>query len=233
MTDFSTDFAAARANMVAGQLRTNRVTDARVIDAMQRLPREIFVPENKRDVAYVDADIPLGGGRSMMAPVPQARMLQAAGLQADDNLLLVGAGAGYLAAAAGLLVNMVFALEQDATLVARLGRRLSELAIDNVLPVEGPHGEGYEQEAPYDVILVNGGVAEVPATLTAQLAEGGRLLAVIHEASPYGVRGAGGGGAIGRMTCFRRRDGVISRRVLCDAMVRPLPGFRLEQVFAL
>src|SRR5579884_4192150 len=116
-----TDYDAARLHMVDSQLRPNKVTDERVIDAFLRLRRELFVPERLRPVAYVDDDLPLGGGRQLMKPMVAARLIQALLPRPKEVALVVGAGVGYEAAVLSLLVRSVVALEQDAEL-ARIGR---------------------------------------------------------------------------------------------------------------
>src|SRR5438477_12445102 len=116
-----TVYDAARVNMIESQLRPNRVSDEPVIAAFMRLRRELFVPEKLRGVAYVDDDLPLGGGRYLMKPMVAARLLQAAAVDSKDTVLVVGAGVGYEAALLALLARSVVALEEDAEL-ARIGR---------------------------------------------------------------------------------------------------------------
>jgi protein-L-isoaspartate(D-aspartate) O-methyltransferase len=213
-------YETARANMIECQLRPNKVTDERVLDAFGRVRRELFVPDSLRGVAYVDEDLPLGGGRSMMEPMVAARLLQAALAAGGDNALVIGAGTGYEAAVLSVLARAVVALEEDPALARRAHAALVDHAIPNVKVVEGPLSVGCRERAPYEVILFGGAVAEVPSEVTAQLAEGGRLVAVIK-------RGAG----VGRATVMMRSGGIIGRRVLFDANSRLLPGFRPAPAF--
>jgi protein-L-isoaspartate(D-aspartate) O-methyltransferase len=209
-----TSFDAARTHMIEGQLRTNKVTDERVLSGFARVRRELFVPEHLRAVAYIDEDFPLGGGRYLMEPMVAARLLQAAEVEPTDTALVVGAGTGYEAALLGVLARNVVALEEDPVLARRARAALAEHAIATVNVVEGPLPEGYRARAPYDAIVFAGAVAEVYSEIASQLAEGGRLLAVVRPANP-----------VGRATLTTRTGGVLARRVIFDAATPLLPGF--------
>jgi protein-L-isoaspartate(D-aspartate) O-methyltransferase len=213
-------FDTARTHMIESQLRPNKVTDERVLGAFARVRRELFVPEHLRVVAYVDEDLPLGGGRSLMEPMVAARLLQAAAIKRTDTVLVVGAGTGYKAALAAALARNVVALEEDPDLARRARAALVEHSIASVSVVEGPLQQGYRPRAPYDVILFCGAVAEVPSEIASQLPEGGRLLVVIRPAS-----------AIGRATLMTRIGGALARRVLFDAATPLLPGFLPKPAF--
>ncbi len=215
-----TDFDMARRNMVDNQLRTNKVTDARVIAAMLAVPREKFVPEHLRGVAYVDEDVALGGDRWLMEPMVLARMLQAAEIGPNDVVLDIGAGTGYGAAVCSRLGATVVALESDPAMLAQSQRILSELGADNVVTVEGPLKEGYPQQAPYDVIVVSGAVEAIPDGILRQLAPNGRLVAVVAE------RGRAPSARLAR-NCAGR----IGFMTICDASVPCLPGFEIEPGF--
>jgi len=165
-----TDFAVARHNMVESQIRTNRVTDPALLDALAALPRELFVPAERRGTAYIDEDLRLSGERFMMEPMVLARLLQAA-------------------------------------------ETLGRLAIDNAIVVEGKLADGYPKHGPYDIILVNGAVAEFPPALLDQLAEGGRLV---------GVRRPGQGP--GAAMLMLKRHGAVAGRALFEAATPYLPG---------
>ncbi len=214
------DFAAARLNMVESQLRTNKVTDLRLLGAFETVPRELFVPERLRGIAYIDEDVALGGGRFVMEPRVLARLLQAAQPGPEDVALDLGCASGYATAILSRLVATVVALEDDAALATAANRTLGELEIDNAVVVEGRLTEGYPKQAPYNVILLGGAVAEVPAAIADQLAEGGRLVTVVSA-----------GHGLGRATLMRRDGGVISSRVLYDAALPLLPGFEAAPGF--
>ncbi len=214
------DCAAARLNMVDSQLRTNKVTDTALLEAFEAVPREAFVPEGLRGIAYVDEDIPLGNDRFVMEPMIMARLLQAARPQADDIALDIGCATGYATAILSRLVATVVALEAEAALAAQANRTLSELEIDNAVVVEGALIEGYPKQAPYNVIVLGAAVAEIPAAISDQLAEGGRLVTVVKDTT-----------GMGRATLMQRDGDVVSSRVLFDAALPLLPGFEVEPGF--
>jgi protein-L-isoaspartate(D-aspartate) O-methyltransferase len=178
-----TDFAAARRKMVENQLRTNGITDRRLIAVMAQLPREDFVPAARRDLAYIDGvhQLPGSSGRSLAAPAPFARMVQLAEVESTSKVLDIGCGTGYSAAVLASLADSVVAVESDAELAAEARRHLAELGLDDATVVEGPLEAGAPSEAPFDVIILEGAVREVPKTLFGQLAEGGRLVALLQE----------------------------------------------------
>lgn len=208
------DYAAARTNMVENQIRTNRVIDPLVIEAMAALPRELFVPKQLRGIAYIDEDLDLGNGRYLMEPLVLARLLQLAQIKPSDVVLDVGCATGYSAAVLARMASTVVALESDPDLATRAGGLLTELGVDTVAVVTGPLKEGYPQQGPYDVIFIDGGVAEIPQALCQQLAEGGRLVAVEM-----------GAGRFGRGVLIERLGGTFSRREAFDAASPLLPGF--------
>jgi protein-L-isoaspartate(D-aspartate) O-methyltransferase len=219
----------ARLNMVEGQLRPNKVTDERVVAAFLRLRRELFVMEPLQTLAYVDDDLPLGGGRYLMQPMVAARLLQAAMVRSKDSALVVGAGVGYEAAVLALLgARSVIALEENAEL-ARLGRSaLVDHAIAAVNYVEAPFAPSSPPPAsgsgrarvPYDVILFAGAIAAVPPEIGAQLAEGGRMVVVLRPQQ-----------GVGRATLLTRTGGVLAPRIIFDAGTPLLPGFAAQPGF--
>lgn len=213
------DYAAARQHMIDSQVRTNKVTDPAVIAAFASVPRERFVAEAYRKMAYIDRPIPIGAGRRMPEPMVLARLLQSAQVQPGDSALVVGAGRGYSAAVIARLVGRVVALESDAALAADARAVLAALDVKNVTVVEGALNAGRAAEAPYNFILIDGSVERVPEALTAQLAAFGRLGTVVTE------RG------VGRGTLFLKADGVVSQRAVFDADAEPLPGFAAPQGF--
>ena len=214
-----TDFAAARLNMVLSQLEPNRVTDAAVVAAMSEVPRERFVPEGLAGVAYVDEDIQVAPGRYLMEPMVFARLLQAAAPRPQELVLDLGCATGYSAAVLAKLTATVVAMESDDELAARATETLAALAIDNAAVITGALAEGRADQGPYDLIVIEGSVPDVPGALADQLAEGGRLVAVI------------GAGPMGKATLVERGDAVLSRRVLFDAATPPLPGFDTAPAF--
>ncbi len=161
-------FDLMRRAMVTGQLRTTAVNDPRVVAAMAAVPRERFVPRDKQPLAYLDVSIPLGGGRALPPPMVTGKLLTEARVRGSDRVLVVGAATGYAAAVAARLGADVVALD---TADAPAGPALPA----NVVRVHGPLADGWAEGAPYDVILIDGAVEQVPDALVRQLADGGRL----------------------------------------------------------
>jgi len=210
-----TDFALARRNMVDGQLRPNRVTNAALLAAVGELPRERFLPDALKSVAYADDDVPLGSGRYMMKPMVLARLIQSLQPQPEDKALVAASGRGYGAAILARLVGSVVAVENNADLAASAQQTLRDLRVANIQLVAGPPDQGAAASGPYDVILIEGAVQEVPHAIADQLAEGGRLATVLTDPS----------GAMGVAQLFVKQGGVTSGRPLFDAGTPLLPGF--------
>jgi protein-L-isoaspartate(D-aspartate) O-methyltransferase len=216
-----TIYETARASMIESQICPNKVTDERLIAAFGQLRRELFVPEQLRGVAYIDEDLPLGGGRYLMQPMVVARLLQTAAVERKDMALVIGAGVAYEAALLSFLARNVIALEEDAELARRGRSALVEHGIASVTYVEAPLRAGHRQRAPYDVILFGGAIAEIPTEINGQLAEGGRLAAVLRPVAA----------GVGRATMIVRTGGVLAQRVIFDAATPLLPGFVPKPAF--
>ena len=214
------NYSAARTNMVECQLRPNRVTDDALLAAMGSLPRERFLPESLRSVAYADKTLPVASDRCIMEPQVLGRLVQAAAPLPGDVALVVGCAVGYAAAVLSRLVETVFMVESDAALAGAATVLLAELALDNVVVVESALTDGLGDQGPFDLVLVNGGVAELPEKLIKQIAEGGRLVAVLEGAE-----------GVGRATLLRRGTAGVSRRTLFDASVPVLDDFRKKAGF--
>jgi protein-L-isoaspartate(D-aspartate) O-methyltransferase len=172
----SLEFGAMRAAMVASQLRTNGVTDLALLDSLGRVPREAFVPVERRAAAYIDRAVPLGGGRALNPPMTTALLLDAADIAADDNVLIVGAATGYtLALVAGMGAHAT-GVESDPTLAAQAVANVPDARL-----VEGALETGAAAHAPYDAIVIDGAIEFVPEALIAQLSPDGRLTAAVSE----------------------------------------------------
>jgi protein-L-isoaspartate(D-aspartate) O-methyltransferase len=206
--------AIARTNMVEGQLRPNKVTDARLLGAMGQLPREQFAPDAARAIAYTDEAIDLGGCRSMMEPMVLGRLLQELQAQPHELALHVGCNTGYGTAVLARLCTTVVAVEEEPPLAYAAIANLQKVGADNAVVIANKLIEGYAKQAPYDVILVEGGTRLMPEKLLAQLAPGGRLVAVEL-----------GKGAMGQAKLWQRVGEGTSARVLFDANAALLPGF--------
>jgi protein-L-isoaspartate(D-aspartate) O-methyltransferase len=214
------DYAAARQHMIDSQIKTNKVTDPSVIEALASVPREAFVAEAQKNLAYIDRSVAIGAGRRMTEPMVLARLLQVAQLKLSDTALVVGAGTGYSAVVLARLVKKVVAVESAPELAERAKAILGAFGVGNCSVVPGDLTAGRPGDGPYDFILVDGAAEIVPEALKAQLADRGRLAVVIKEQ-----------GGVGRGTLFTRADGVISQRAIFDADAEVLPGFTRPQRF--
>jgi len=203
-------FDQMRRAMVVSQLRTTAVNDARVLAAMGEVPRERFVPAGNASLAYTDSAIPLGHGRALNPPMIIGRLLTEARVGSGDRVLLVGAGMGYSAELLGRLAASVVAVEQDGALLEQARKSVTA---PNVRLVEGALAAGFPDGAPYDLILIDGAVEEIPSALIDQLADGGRLAAPIVE------RG------VTRLAIGRRAGSAFGMTSFADAASAALPGF--------
>ncbi len=204
------DFEHMRRAMVASQLRTTGVADAGVLAAMGSAPRERFVPEERVAAAYADTLVPLGGGRFLNSPMSTARLLSEASPRREDRAMVIGAATGYAAAVLAQLVRSVVAVEEDAGLAAFARRVLEGTGVELV---EGPLNAGHPGGAPYDLILIDGAVEEVPQAIVDQLEEGGRLAAGIAKV------------AVSELSVGRRVGGGFGMTAFSDASSALLPGF--------
>ena len=207
------DFVAARRMMVDCQVRTSDVTDLRLIAAMLAVPRERFVPKASEELAYLDADLPVHAGRLLMKPMVLAKLLQAAEIVESDRVLIIGCTTGYSAAVIDHLAGSVVALEQDPDLAQLAKDNLQALVAHNATVVIGSLVGGWPGAAPYDVIVLDGAVEEVPKTLLRQLKDGGRLLGVVGR-SP-----------LSKAMLFYSAEGEANGRPIFDATAPVLPGF--------
>jgi protein-L-isoaspartate(D-aspartate) O-methyltransferase len=216
-------FSTARQKMVDGQVRPSDVTDIRIIDAMLAVPREAFVPETRRAVAYLDLDLDVSEGgsakRCLIKPAVLAKMLQAAEIKPTDRVLVVGCASGYAAAVIAQFAGQVMATESDAALAAKARDILSVNGCGNVAVRTGAAAEGDPANAPFDVIVINGATEIVPEQLYAQLRDGGRLVGVFATSSPA------------RATIVARSHGDFGNRALFDATAPVLPGLERLPAF--
>jgi protein-L-isoaspartate(D-aspartate) O-methyltransferase len=216
---------AARLAMVESQIRPNGVRDPLVLKAFASLPREHFVPEKQRALAYIDEALPVlpasasSPARYLLPPMLLGRLLQAAAPTPSDRALDVGAATGYSAAILARLCKKVEALEVSEPIAEEMRRCLKAAGTDTVAVHSGPLNEGLNASKPFDLILVNGGVAEEPKALLDQLADGGRLVAIICKAR------------LGQGFLFTKSGGTVSGRPVFDAGTPILPGFEAKPQF--
>lgn len=215
------DFSTRRTMMVDTQVRPSDVTRYPIIAAMLSVPREAFVPADRREAAYVGENIALAPQRVVLEPRTFAKLLDALAVQPDDLVLDVGCGLGYSSAILARMAEAVVAVEEDEGLAAEAQRTLSAQGVDNAAVITGPLAAGSAKHGPFDVITIQGGVEAIPATLLDQLKEGGRIGAIFME------------GALGVARIGYKTDGVVAWRYAFNAAAPVLPGFVAARGFAL
>lgn len=215
-----TDFAAARRAMVDCQVRPSDVTRYAIIEAMLWAPRELFVPKGRREIAYAEIEVPLAPGRALMTPRVFSKMLDAAAIGRRDLVLDLAPGTGYSTAVIARIAEAVVAIEPDPQMSKTAQSLLDQLEVINAAVTQGDPTAGDPAHGPYDAIIVNGGVNEIPTALTDQLKDGGRLVAVFMD------------GAIGQCRVITRSGNALSERYAFDATAPVLKGFEREESFA-
>lgn len=216
-----TDFAARRTMMVDTQVRPSDVTKFPIIEAMLSVPREDFVPNALREAAYMSENLELGAGRVMLEPRTLAKMLDALDIAGDHLVLDVGTGYGYSSAVIARMAEAVVALEEDEDLARDAQQALMDAGADNVITHTGPLVDGAPDHGPYDVIVLQGGVSDVPDALMDQLKDGGRIAALFVE------------GALGEVRIGYKRDGQVTWRRAFNAGAPVMNGFKRENAFQL
>jgi protein-L-isoaspartate(D-aspartate) O-methyltransferase len=208
-------FSTARQKMVDGQVRTSDVTDSRILDAMLAVPREAFVPAAQQALAYLDLDLDVGAGgtkRYLLKAALTAKLLHAVEIKSTDNVLVVGAASGYVAALVAKIATKVTATESDSALASQAATVIAGLGLANVAVRTAAAADGDAASAPYDVIVLNGATEIVPQRLFGQLAEGGRLVGVFAATRPS------------RAMVVTLTHGDFGHRTLFDAAAPVLPG---------
>ncbi|PJE32021.1 protein-L-isoaspartate(D-aspartate) O-methyltransferase [Pseudooceanicola antarcticus] len=216
-----TDYAARRTMMVDAQVRPSDVTKFPIIEAMLSTPRELFVPQERQEAAYLGENVPLGGARVLLEPRTFAKMLDAVDVQPEDLVLDLGAAQGYSAAVLARMAAAVVAVEEDTELSADSQQVLSDLGADNVILHEGKLAEGAPEHGPYDVVIIEGAVEHLPEAITDQLKEGGRIVALFAE------------GHLGVVRVGYKIDGRVNWRFSFNAGAPVVPGFERHAAFTL
>lgn len=212
MKQTQTDYAVLRAWMVESQLRSRDISDPRVLEAFLGVPRHEFVPSDQRDQAYDDCPLPIGEGQTISQPYMVAAMTQALALTGTDIVLEVGTGSGYQAAILARLAARVYTIEQITALSLAARDRLERLGYANITCLVGDGSQGYTPGAPFEAILVAAGAPQVPAPLTEQLAEGGRLVVPVGDFHSQ------------ELLLVEKRQGRISQRTVNYCRFVPLTG---------
>lgn len=213
------DFAARRTVMVDTQVRPSDVTKFPIIDAMLTIPREDFVPVAMREAAYMGENLDLGQGRVLLEPRTLSKMLDALGITGDELVLDIGAATGYSTAVIAHIAEAVIAVEEDEAMAKEALEALTGAGVDNALVHCAPLVEGAAQHGPYDVIVIEGGVVQVPDALVSQLKENGRMVCLFMN------------GALGEVRVGRKHGDRISWRMAFNATAPVLPGFGKETAF--
>jgi len=214
------NYTDRRTMMVDTQVRPSDVTKFPVIEAMLAVPREAYVPDPRRELAYLGENVDLGAGRVMLEPRTMGKMLDALDIQPDETVLDLGCGLGYSTALIAHLAEAVVAVEGEDFADEAQGN-LSARGVDNAAVIAGQLAEGAAKHGPYDVIIIEGGVEEVPAALTEQLKDAGRIAALFMT------------GGLGEMRVGQKHDGQLTWRFVFNAAAPVLDGFTKKTEFSL
>ncbi len=215
------DFTARRTMMVDTQVRPSDVTKFPIIEAMLSVPRENFVPAAQREAAYMGENIELGGGRVVLEPRTLAKLLDALSLSPSELVLNVGSNLGYASAIIAHLAEAVVAVEVDESMVAEAQEALVGAGVDNAVLHTGELTQGAPEHGPYDAIVIEGGVGDVPQQILEQLKDGGRIAALFMD------------GALGEVRIGLKRGAQVSWRLAFNASAPMLPGFERAVAFEL
>jgi protein-L-isoaspartate(D-aspartate) O-methyltransferase len=205
-------YQGLRVAMVENQLKARGISDRRVLEAMRRVPRHIFVPEAQRSRAYEDMPLPVGEGQTISQPYIVAWMTELLRLEGEESVLEIGTGTGYQSALLGLLARKVYSVERIAALADSARERLASLGLENIEVVVGDGSRGLPEHAPYQDIIVTAGSPQVPQALVEQLADGGRLVIPVGTASMQ------------MLTLVEKRGSEVVTRELGNCVFVPLVG---------
>ncbi len=216
-------FEQARKNMVDCQIHTMGVINPQILKAFRTFPREMFVPDQMQKIAYNDEDLKIFDNRYMLEPAVHARMLEAISPRPDDVALDIGGAAGYSSAILGSIVSTVIALEENPDFINYAQTALTNLGVCNVVHINDMHHKGHPENAPYDIIFINGAIYSIPQNLINQLAPGGRMVAVIKKSLMH----------LGQATLIKKVDGKgYATYSLFEAGCPYLKGFEPSETFS-
>ena len=214
-------FEQRRLLMIETQLRTNKVTDNRVLDAFGVIPREVFVDPERSELAYIDEDLAICHGRFLLEPMVFARLVQALDLKKEDSVLDIGAASGYSSAVLSRLVQSVVGIEKVESLAEFGQKKMSEIDVDNAVILGGALTDGFNDDAPYNAIIIEGTVEAVPESLLEQLTPDGRLVTIVKPADEVQ----------GRALKYVRSGSGFAHSVLFDANTPVLDDFAQTRQF--
>lgn len=215
------DYKQRRTMMVDTQVRPSDVTKFPIIDALLSVPREDYVPDHKRDAAYIGENIDLGDGRTLLEPRSFAKMLDTVDVQPSDVVLDLACGLGYSTAVLAHMAEFVVGVEDNGARAQEAQAILSAQGVDNAAVIEADLTAGAAKSGPYDVIIAQGAVQDVPGALIDQLKDGGRIIAIFAE------------GQLGEVRLGRKIDGTVNWRRAFNASAPVLAGFEKETIFTL
>ena len=215
------DFTTRRTMMVDTQVRPSDVTKFPIIAAMLDVPREAYVPKDKREEAYASANVVLGEGRVMLEPRTFAKLLDGLDIDSTELVLDVGCGLGYSTAVIAKMAEAVVAVEEDAEMAEEAQSMLSINGVDNAAVIAGTLSEGSAKHGPYDVIMLQGAVEQVPTAILEQLKDGGRIGCIFME------------DALGVVRIGYKFDGEMTWRYSFNASAPVLLGFEHPEEFVL
>lgn len=216
------DYSQARQAMIDSQIHPMGVVSEPLLRAFDIVPREVFVAEGQAGICYADEDLKISEDRYLMEPSVLARLIQAAAPTENDVALTIGSGIGYNAAILSQLVSTVVALEENQALIDQAQASWDMLTYCNIAGIKGKLAEGAPNNAPYDIIIINGAICEIPTAIKEQLCVGGRLLALVKAA----------GQSVAKATLVQHiKEGVFSDRILFDAGTPYLKGFEPKKEF--
>jgi protein-L-isoaspartate(D-aspartate) O-methyltransferase len=213
------DYQNRRTTMVDTQVRPSDVTKFPIIDAFLNIPREDYVPDAKREAAYIGENIDIGAVRVLLEARTLAKMLEAVDVQPSDVVLDLGCGLGYSTAILAQLADFVVAVEDELGMAQEAQQNLSDHGVDNAAVFEGALSDGASKSGPYDVIILQGAVEHIPENLILQIKDGGRIVAIFSE------------GALGVVRIGRKIEGAMNWRMSFNAGASVLDGFSKEAEF--
>lgn len=179
-------YEIARTNMVKSQILPQNIRNELLVDIISKTPRQIFIPEEKQGVAYIDEAVSVGGGRYILSPMVFAKMVEALDIKGTESILDIACGTGYSSVILAKLCRKVVAVESNNDLASKAHLNLNKLGINNVIIIGDRLVDGHEESAPYDIIFINGAIKEIPSSLLSQLGDNGKLITIVSKSRNMG-----------------------------------------------
>ena len=207
-------FETARINMVKNQILPSNINNELLVDVIMDIPRQIFIPEDKQGVAYIDGSLQIGAGRYILPPMVFAKMAEALDIKGSESVLDIACGTGYSSAVLANLCKKIVAVESNTDLASKAHQNLNKLGVSNVIIISNTLSRGHEEGSPYDIIFINGAIKEIPQNLFGQLAENGKLVTIISK-TPYS----------GSIIVYKKEKGTISSKEIFDVNIPLIEDF--------